>query len=112
MLAKLQGHGVGEESSTKHETGVLVTEEGNVHKEDRQLLFAVLLVLGLTHLHCHVSAGGLVLESECGISGEEKLAEAKWVNVGANDLASHGVVVLDRKCTTLPPDKKIILEYF
>jgi len=63
VLAQSQGHGVGEESSSKDETGGLVAEEGNVHEEDRQLLFAVFLVLGLTHLHCHVSPGGRVAES-------------------------------------------------
>jgi len=63
VLAQFQGHGVGEESSSKDETGGLVAEERNVHEEDRQLLFAVFLVLGLTHLHCHVGPGGRVAES-------------------------------------------------
>jgi len=81
VLTWTEGHGVLEDGAGEAEALVAVPEERHVHEEDRETLLAVVLVLGLSDLDCHVASRLLVVEGEECASSEEELGEGKGVNV-------------------------------
>ncbi len=79
--AEFEGHGLLEYRGSEAIAGLVIPEEGHVHVENREFLFAILFVLELLHLNGHVSTGLGVAEREDCATSEEEDRELKRVNV-------------------------------
>ena len=105
--------GVLKDRAPKDVSALAIPEEGEIHEEDGEFLFAVLLVPGLVDLDRDMTSGLRVAQGENRTTGEEEGGEAEGVNVGADELATwHSVFVLEHKYTAPPPNKKINGELF
>ena len=97
------GHGVLKHSTCKNHALFLVTQEGNVDKENGETDLAVFFVPGLLHMHCDVLFGGRVEEGEDCTTCEEEAWEGEGVDVGTY----HRWLVYDVKIRHYPEDKKL-----
>ena len=108
IFCGLVGHGVLEDGPRKNHALFLVTQEGNVDKENGETDLAVFFVPGLLHMHCDVLFGGRVEEGEDCTTCEEEAWEGEGVDVGTY----HRWLVYNVKIRHILEDKKLNPVFF
>ena len=108
IFCGLVGHGVLEDGPRKNHALFLVTQKGNVDKENGETDLAVFFVPGLLHMHCDVLFRGRVEEGEDCTTCEEEAWEGEGVDVGTY----HRWLVYNVKIRHIPEDKKLNPVFF